>query len=178
MPARYRNLSKDALETAAKQFPGRPTLGRQDTEHHKSLGAMDRCAKPPNCTNIALSSTHHRQFHLPPPHAHEGMSPSWHQHLKCAPIKTQTLTLLRNLLHPCIHTLSQTEVMSTSNKQLHTHHLFINARSRHAKWRAVHQLQRWLNVWPQLIVGADQRYGVSQVSWDCLQIEMSLKKWI
>ena len=113
MPARHRNLSKDALETAAKQFPGRPTLGRQDTEHHKSLGAMDRCAKPPNCTNIALSSTHHRQFHLPPPHAHEGMSPSWHQHLKCAPIKTQILTLLRNLLHPCIHT-SQTEVMSTS----------------------------------------------------------------
>ena len=50
-------------------------------------------------------------------------------------------------------------------------HEYINARSRHAKWRAVHQLQRWLNVWPQL-VGADQRYGVSQVSWDCLQIEI------
>ena len=99
---------------------------------HASLcGSL--CGSPPNWTNIALSSTHHRIFHLLATtcsRTNESILASTPQ--TCSKqARHIPLTLLRNQLHHAAsiqpYRLSQTEVVSTSSKQLRTHHVFIIA---------------------------------------------------
>ena len=127
------NLIRNALETAAKQFPGRPTLGRQDTEHHKSLGSRHRCADrradrhqigqilpSAPCIIGYFISLHHM---LTNERVHLGINTSNVRNQR----DTYHDTSAKSAASIQPYTLSQTEVMSTSSKQLRTHHVIIIA---------------------------------------------------